>query len=404
MEKLLLIEDDAAINSSLKKILDKEGFKTITAADGKEGMDKFHSEHPEIVITDLKLPHMDGLQVMEQIKKENPDVEIILITGKGDYEVAIAALQKGATDYLKKPIELEDLLLALGRCQENLNKKHSLITKPIVLVMEDDASARKFLIQAMEKEGWAVLGAEDGAAGMATFQKESIDIVITDISMPNKTGLQVLSEIKSTPNNDCEVILMTGYGDESTAIEAMRKGAISYVKKPIDLDYMLITVEKAFEKLRLDRSNRYKAREIEQKKQIIAKLTDKGLSLSMGGAVPQSSIEYLRKLFDLIPAGVLVVDKNANVIYSNQQIDQALGYTPKVFDQKVIQRFSDSQVESNDAKKIIEEVTDIAAHVGQVKKVQTGSHAYLVATATQWSIESKDPQVVSLLFRGPRAK
>ncbi len=99
--KVLLIEDDEVARLSLKRVIDKEGYETLTAVDGYEGLNLFRSEKPDIVITDIKMPNIDGTEVVHTVKDISPSTEIILVTGHGDYDTAILALRDGVLDYLK---------------------------------------------------------------------------------------------------------------------------------------------------------------------------------------------------------------------------------------------------------------------------------------------------------------
>ena len=148
---------------------------------------------------------------------------------------------------------------------------------PTVLLIDDDEIIRRQLYETMKREGWSVFAAEDGDQGMKLFAEVRVDIVLADIKMSKKDGLAVLQEVKAS-GRDCEVILMSGYGDESIAIDALRKGAIDFIQKPPDLNHTIVSIEKAFEKLQLIRANRYKARELELAGQIVATITGQGLS------------------------------------------------------------------------------------------------------------------------------
>ena len=112
------IEQTALDN--LPALLEQAGLVTM-AKDGEQALDVFGHEEPGIVITDLKMPKMDGLQVLSSIRKANPLTQVILITGQGDDDVANRALCGGALAYLKKPVDLDELCLALERARENLS-------------------------------------------------------------------------------------------------------------------------------------------------------------------------------------------------------------------------------------------------------------------------------------------
>ena len=115
-----------------------------------------------------------------------------------------------------------------------------------VLVVEDDDVARTMLAREIQKEGYIVLTAENGRVGMEVFEKENPHIVISDLKMPEMSGMEVLKKIKQVSPATL-FILMSSYGEMDTVIEALRAGAFDYIKKPIDLDLLTQILKRAQE-------------------------------------------------------------------------------------------------------------------------------------------------------------
>jgi signal transduction histidine kinase len=126
--KLLLIDDEEGIRKILGLSLRDAGYEVILAVDGEQGIELFQKEHPAIVLTDIKMPGMDGMEVLRRIKSLNSDTEVIVITGHGEIELAIQSLQSEASDFITKPIHDEALFIALRRAEEKLAWK-SLVRK-----------------------------------------------------------------------------------------------------------------------------------------------------------------------------------------------------------------------------------------------------------------------------------
>lgn len=120
MDKILLIDDEEDILDVLSLSLRSDGYNVITAPSGEKGLEAFEKESPLIILTDLKMPGMDGLEVLKRIKNSNPDVEVIVVTGHGDMDSAIDALRYGASDFVNKPVREEALQIALKRAKEKL--------------------------------------------------------------------------------------------------------------------------------------------------------------------------------------------------------------------------------------------------------------------------------------------
>jgi DNA-binding NtrC family response regulator len=113
MQKILVIDDERAIRNVLKDILSNEGFQVDEAADGEEGWKKFQAASYDLVLCDIKMPKMDGLEFLQQATAAKQDIPIIMISGHGTIETAVDAVKKGAFDYISKPPDLNRLLVTI---------------------------------------------------------------------------------------------------------------------------------------------------------------------------------------------------------------------------------------------------------------------------------------------------
>ncbi len=108
-ETILLVEDEASSRKGLTQFLQGLEFDVLTATDGKEAFEIFKKENPDLVISDIRMPEMDGVTLLEKIKAESPSAKVILLTAYGSVEDAVKAMKKGAFYYLTKPVNLEEL-------------------------------------------------------------------------------------------------------------------------------------------------------------------------------------------------------------------------------------------------------------------------------------------------------
>ncbi len=121
MEKsILLVDDEEGIRKVLSIALADMGYQVHTAENGVEALRIFDDERPAIVMTDIKMPEMDGIELLRHLKKVSPDTEVIMITGHGDMDLAIKSVKYEATDFVTKPINDEILEIALNRAQERI--------------------------------------------------------------------------------------------------------------------------------------------------------------------------------------------------------------------------------------------------------------------------------------------
>lgn len=124
MEKMrmMLVDDEVRFLSTTKKLLAKKGYDVVTASSGAEALEKIRSQNIHVVILDVKMPGMDGIETLEKIKKSFPLTEIVMLTGHGTIESAIEGMKKGAYDYLLKPCDIDQLML---KVQEATQKKRN---------------------------------------------------------------------------------------------------------------------------------------------------------------------------------------------------------------------------------------------------------------------------------------
>ncbi|WP_291135064.1 sigma-54-dependent transcriptional regulator [Flavobacterium sp. UBA7663] len=131
MSKILIIEDEAAIRRVLTKILSEENdsYKVEEAEDGLQGVEKVKNEDYDLILCDIKMPKMDGVEVLEAVKKIKPEIPMVMISGHGDLETAINTMRLGAFDYISKPPDLNRLL---NTVRNALDKKQLVVENKIL--------------------------------------------------------------------------------------------------------------------------------------------------------------------------------------------------------------------------------------------------------------------------------
>jgi DNA-binding NtrC family response regulator len=130
METILVIEDKESMAQMLRQTLEGEGYRVLTAKDGEEGLKQFGGERVDLVLTDLKLPRKDGLEVLRGVREADPFVPVIVMTAFGTIETAVAAVKDGAFDFLTKPFDTGHLLVLIQRALEGVRaRRENLILK-----------------------------------------------------------------------------------------------------------------------------------------------------------------------------------------------------------------------------------------------------------------------------------
>jgi signal transduction histidine kinase len=160
-KKILLVEDEEGIRKVLTISLEDSGYEVTACSNGEEALSRFREIRPCIVMTDIKMPGMDGISLLKRIKAEDANTEVIMITGHGEMELAIQSLKFDATDFITKPIHDDVLLIALKRANERIELKSRLreYTENLERLVEE--KSRKLL----EAERLAAVG--QTVAGLA---------------------------------------------------------------------------------------------------------------------------------------------------------------------------------------------------------------------------------------------
>ena len=155
MATILIIDDEKAIRKTLNEILGFEGYKIEEAADGEEGLKKFHANTYDVVLCDIKMPKMDGIEFLSKATAINPDVPIIMISGHGNIETAVEAVKKGAFDYISKPPDLNRLLITIRNAKDktHLVQEAKVLKRRVSKVQEmiGESAAIKKIKETIEK-------------------------------------------------------------------------------------------------------------------------------------------------------------------------------------------------------------------------------------------------------------
>lgn len=147
-DRILVVDDDAQICRFLQRCLTEEGYSVVTVADGTEAVSRLREEAFALILTDVKMPEMDGLVLLREARRLRPDVAIIVLTGHGTFENAIEALrEEGAYDYLLKPLETLDVLSEAVR-KALARRRQLLLDKELLRELEEENRA---LSQEVEK-------------------------------------------------------------------------------------------------------------------------------------------------------------------------------------------------------------------------------------------------------------
>ena len=184
---ILVIDDDQTVREVMERFLAREGFAVVTASGGVEGLKLAREVHPAAITLDVMMPDVDGWTVLAAIKgdPELADIPVILISILDEKNRGYAL---GATDYMVKPVNREQLSGALRNICGAVGRH--------VLLVDDDDMMRRGMRQALEKDGWEVVEAENGRVALDRLDEKRPDIIMLDLMMPVMDGFAFLIEMR----------------------------------------------------------------------------------------------------------------------------------------------------------------------------------------------------------------
>jgi len=185
---VLVIDDDAAVHDLMRRSLEKDGFHIETAADGKTGLELARRLKPAVITLDVMMPHLDGWSVLTSLKADpaTAAIPVIMLTIVDDKQIGYSL---GAADYFTKPIDFQRLHQVLEKYRRATNHQ-------TVLVVEDDRQTREMLRRTLEKEGWRVVEAANGKAGLAELDGELPVLILLDLMMPEMDGFEFMEALR----------------------------------------------------------------------------------------------------------------------------------------------------------------------------------------------------------------
>jgi len=229
---ILIVDDDLMLLSLLTDTLHSVGYDTRSASEGVSAMEVIREEDIDIVIADISMPGMDGIELLQKIKDVHPRLPVILMTGVSMNGIRSRALQAGADGFLDKPFRLsaiEDMMVRL------VNKRTSQASN--ILILDDNNEHMDSLGLILEGIGYSVTKTLDVAEAFRIISSDQIDTVITDLKMPVMSGVDVARRVKEE-HPAVQVIIYSGYAPDDAEATAIRSAADHFMTKPVNLELM----------------------------------------------------------------------------------------------------------------------------------------------------------------------
>jgi len=284
--RLLLVDDEEEFVRTMAARLALRQVDSRVALSGEEALREVASEAPDVMVLDLRMPGIDGMEVLSRVKAQHPHVQVVILTGHGSADDAAEARRRGAFDYLEKPADAGQLLgvihaawkksleflrsssRAFGDSMTAAALAEAGLPEQAVAAMErDEPSApsaageagplrvvfvddeEDFVRTMAERMAMRDLGGQVALSGPEALELAATEpphVMVLDLRMPGMDGMEVLRQVKRT-HPRVEVVIMTGHGSDQDEAEARRLGAFAYLRKPVDIMELVDAVRRAGE-------------------------------------------------------------------------------------------------------------------------------------------------------------
>jgi len=244
-KKILVVDDDVIIRRALSEIFEMKGYEVFTAENGEKGLAAFRAVKPQLIILDLMMPVMSGVECLEKIRALDPKVQVIILTGYGTEDQLNRVEQLGVQDVIRKGIGFEDFREQIEAILEKDEEELRIFPKDLseikILVADDDSVIRTLLVEFLSSKGFLVLSAKDGEETKALILKHRPAIVFLDLIMPKKDGKTVLKEMPKNTAESIRWVLITGHGFKDRELKDIET-PYKVLQKPFSLKTFEATV------------------------------------------------------------------------------------------------------------------------------------------------------------------
>jgi DNA-binding response OmpR family regulator len=259
MSTILVVDDERLMCDLLGSVLARHGHEVLTALNGRDGLEMFKTHRPRFTLLDLRMPEMNGIEVLKQIRAIDPQAAVMILTAWGSDALEQQARQLGVVDFLSKRLSLDVLVEAMERTLQQSAQAASPAQAAapaeapqaalaaaddgdFILVVDDEPQIRDLLKRFLSLRGYKVRVAADGQQALTMVEQEAPQLIVLDVYMPGINGVEVLRRLRGRKFTG-GVILLTGSQDDKLLQEALDLGSVDVMGKPVDLERLALAIQ-----------------------------------------------------------------------------------------------------------------------------------------------------------------
>jgi len=249
MATILLVDDDEIFCDLLQGLLSSHKHQVFAAYNGRDGLNLFRQHHPKIAVLDLRMPEMDGLEVLRQIHAIDPQASVMMLTAWGTDELEQQARQYGALDFLSKQLTYDAIVAVV----ENVAKEPGkLFESGSVLLVVDEDETRQRLQPFLHDHGVAIRAARDSNEALAMISAALPQLIVLDMDLvkvddpwqgvQKMTAPEFLQALRQI-HYPGRLILMSNVVDHAVEAQAAKLQAVDHLQKPVTPDRLLVAIQ-----------------------------------------------------------------------------------------------------------------------------------------------------------------
>jgi DNA-binding NtrC family response regulator len=232
---ILVIDDNAALAENIAEILEEVGVEVRLAETAEAALARFDEREWGLVVTDIRMPGIDGIELLALIKERSPSTPVLVMTGYADPHTLTRAHDSGALAVVHKPLDLDALIDLVGRIAD-ANKA--------ILVLDDDVALVGNLTEILsEEQGVLTHPATNIALARKLAAAIDFKVAVIDLRLPDGDGMVLARELLRRPEQDCSIIILTGHPEQLVETEANER--LMVLTKPVTMPQLLACVREA---------------------------------------------------------------------------------------------------------------------------------------------------------------